>query len=169
MDGSDKEFELNAILTTDCFDDPLKTVDKIVDVQITNKVYINYWTTEFFALLFLSLVSGAIFAANVVVNVPILEGKDPILPVWAFVLLIAISSILVSVMIYLPYILDTNSNIMLQAYLFYLVAQIFWSFALFHSRVDIGTGGIALVLVLCALVWLGVCSYAYVKHSIWIF
>lgn len=128
----------------------------------------------FWALLALCVVGALIFIVNMVTNSDIvvveLSYGNGVSMVW-FGVISLVLALLMTFMIFKPYKIDRNSggNNVLFCLFFYLFAYIFWSTALFHSRVDRGLATTSGFLLLTATVWLGWVCYHFVEWSIFIF
>lgn len=88
-----------------------------------------------------------------------------------FIVIGVIAAFLTALMVYKPYTIDTqnDSRVIINALLYFLIVQLFWSIALFHSRINRGTATFASTVMLAALVWLGWACYNLVPESVYIF
>lgn len=122
----------------------------------------------------LCLLGAVVFMINAWSNITVVEIETIYgngISIGWFLVITLLLAVLTAHMVYKPYILDTNNgrSVVMQALIMYIAAQIFWSLALFHSRVNRGTAGLAAVLLLAATVWLGWVCYHFVKDTIFIF
>lgn len=129
---------------------------------------------EFLSLLIASLIAGAAFITNVYANrniVTIEEKAAGGLSFQWFAIVIVIAAILTAFMVYKPYVIakEAGSNVVLVAFIIFLLLQVFWSLSLFHSRIDRGVATLMSIFYLAATIWFGWVCYHFVKESIFIF
>ncbi|CAH6419710.1 Hypothetical protein HVR_LOCUS786 [uncultured virus] len=129
---------------------------------------------EFGAILAVCLLGAGIFILSAasnsqIVDIEYIYGNG--LSIGWFLVINIILAVATAHMVYRPYILDraNGKNIILWALILYVVAQIAWAVALFHSRINRGTAGVAIILFLAATVWLGWTCYHLDKGTIYIF
>jgi hypothetical protein len=145
-----------------------------IEVQEKLKFNNQLSSHEFLVILTLVFVGVVAFMANALSNPEIVDIEARygwgVPMVWLLVL-VSIVGILTAQMVYQPYILDRANNryVVITALVLFIFAQIFWSLALFHSRINRGTAGLAGVLLLAATVWLGWVCYHFVPQIIVIF
>lgn len=130
--------------------------------------------TNFLALLVFCLAGAIVFMINVytnseIVDVEIQHGSG--ITVTSFLIIAILAALLTAYMVYKPYMIDraNGGNIVLYALILYVVAQIFWSLTLFHSRLNRGIPELAGILFLAATVWLGWVCYNLAPDSVYIF
>ena len=149
---------------------------KIIDTRPLDErlSYGAEFTSPIFgSLLSLSLIGAGAFVANAFTNqslIEIQETRGEGLNVWVFMILMVISAILVAHCCYRPYVIDTENKrqVVLLALFLYILAQAFWSTALFHSQIDRGTATFSLVFLLSATVWLTWVCYNLNKSTIFV-
>jgi hypothetical protein len=128
----------------------------------------------FGAILIFCLIGAFVFIINIYTNQEIVDVEVKYgygFTVGWFFALSLLGAILLAHMVYKPYILDraNGSSVILYALIFYILAEIFWSTALFHSRINRGVATLAGIFLLAATVWIGWACYHFVKESVYIF
>lgn len=129
---------------------------------------------DFLAILVLLVTSAIIFIANVVSNMGIVNYENQQwygLSIGWFIVMALIVALLVSHMVYKPYKLDKRNggHYVFWALIYFVIAQVLWAVACFHSQPEGGTVGLLGFILLAATVWLGWCCYNLDKSTIYIF
>lgn len=129
---------------------------------------------EFLAILIFTLFGAIIFMLNASVNDAIVTIENRLangLSMGWFLVINLIAAVLIAHMVYRPYIIERSlgrTTVMI-ALILYVLAEMFWSLVLFHSRINRGSADLAAVLLLAATVWLGWVCYQYSPNTIFIF
>lgn len=137
------------------------------------------WNTQihspiFGFLLIITLIGAILLLVNAWVNLQVVDIEVKYshgITIWAFLAISIVLAILLAHMVYRPYLVDTANgkyNIITALFL-YVLAQIFWSTTLFHSRINRGVAGIASIIWFASTVWLGWLCYHFFKDTIFIF
>lgn len=129
---------------------------------------------QFGAILIICLAGAAIFMVNAWLNIRIVEIETTYgngISIGWFLVITMLLAILTAHMVYKPYIIDraNGRSVVIQALIWYVFSQMFWSAVLFHSRSNRTTGGIAGFTLLATTIWLGWTCYNLNKESIYIF
>lgn len=140
----------------------------------TSDTAIDLTSKPFGAILVLCVITAIGFLGSINSNRNIVEIEQKAsgglsLP-W-FIVISVSAAFLTAFMVYKPYIVDSanDSRVIIHALLYFLIAQLFWSIALFHSRISRGTATFASTIMLAALVWLGWACYNLVPESVYVF
>lgn len=147
-----------------------KTVDADEYLTLDDEIQ----TREFISILVVNALGTIVFLANAYSNRGVIDYENQNfngLSIGWFTTIAILGAILTSYMVYRPYLIsrDQGSSVVFFALIFYLIALVFWSIALFHSQINQGAAGIAAVLLMAATVWLGWVCYHLYRPSVYVF
>ncbi len=158
-----------------------KTAQKLrFDAQLSS--------VEFTALLVFTLIGAIIFIISALINpyIIIIENiRAGGINLYWFIAIELVLAVLTAHMVYKPYLIeksyrkyddvpvesgfDRGDNYVMIALVLYVLMQIIWAVAMFHTRIEHGYAAVTIILYAITTVWLGWVCYHYDKSSIYIF